>query len=117
MLFGERTMIAKHILRAIHEMGLLAGMDTENLAPNEITRSHHGFHRPDHSRRLGIPLSPSEARGQRDDGQNSFRMTHRGSSRFREETTQMSNSQSTVIRIRRFCWSVVFQASACGHTG
>src|ERR1700722_11604056 len=26
MLFGERTMIAKHILRAIHEMGLLAGM-------------------------------------------------------------------------------------------
>ena len=23
MLFGERTMIAKHILRAIHEMGLL----------------------------------------------------------------------------------------------
>ena len=26
MLFGERTMIAKHILRAIYVMGLLAGM-------------------------------------------------------------------------------------------
>ena len=26
MLFGERTMIARHILRAIHQMGLLAGM-------------------------------------------------------------------------------------------
>ena len=35
MLFGKRTMIAKHILRAIHEIGLLAGMDTVNLAPTE----------------------------------------------------------------------------------
>jgi FtsP/CotA-like multicopper oxidase with cupredoxin domain len=26
MFFGEKTMIAKHILRAIHEIGLLAGM-------------------------------------------------------------------------------------------